>query len=253
MRFTYFLHRFKLLRSLAKIVARRLTIKQRFYSGYIFLNAVEHSWAWTGGRNYMNFDAELQSFLHQKSKEYDLFMDIGSNLGVMTTGVLLSNAAIRAVAVDANKAALNLLSRTIRANKLSGRCEIIHAAVGPETRVTRFDTTGSVTGHIADIGTEIPMIKLSELINHYPGRRKLIKIDIEGYESALVPDFANINGIQGVTLVIELHELGFNGIGEPVKVFDALKALGGSFSDLGGQPLTQISPNMITQVVVNFS
>ena len=77
MSIVHFFHKFSVLRQLAKKVGKSINIKQRFYSGYIFLNAVDHSWAWTGSRNYNTFDKKLQDFIHSTSKGFNNFIDIG--------------------------------------------------------------------------------------------------------------------------------------------------------------------------------
>ncbi len=66
------LHKFRFLRLIAKKLAKKLTIKQRFYNGIICLNAVEHSWAWTVKNRYETFDIELQKALYHASFTQDL-------------------------------------------------------------------------------------------------------------------------------------------------------------------------------------
>ncbi|MBS1503845.1 MAG: FkbM family methyltransferase [Bacteroidetes bacterium] len=247
------LHRFKFLRRIAKVAARRLIIKQKFYQGYIFLNAVEHAWAWTGKTNYMNFDIELQQYLYRKSRDYDQLIDIGCNIGVMSVGTLLHNTTIRAVSVDPNPQAVMLLKKTLMINRLEDRCTVIRAAVGIEEQTVKFDTEGSVTGHIAAEGETVNMIRISDLLNRHNQGKTLVKIDVEGYESVLVKDLANINNLQDFCFLIEFHEAGFNSVGDPEFVLDTLLKLGGTAVDLSGNPVKRIDPAQISQLVISFN
>jgi FkbM family methyltransferase len=248
-----FLHRFRLIRYIARRGARKLTIRQPFYSGAIFLNAVEHSWAWTGGRTYMTFDRELQDFLHQESLAHDFLIDIGCNIGVMTVGTLMHNPKIYAVAVDPNRNAIGLLKKTLKYNQLSGRCRVIHAAAGTRNGKIKFDGAGSVTGHIAENGEEVDMIGIAGLLNNYSGRKTLVKVDIEGYESQVVAGLKEVTRLADFTFLIEFHEYGFNGVGDPQYVLDTLKGMGGKATDLAGNAVEAIDPAQVSQLVVRFS
>ena len=248
-----FFHRFKFLRQLAKATGRQINIKQKFHGGYIFLNSVEHSWAWTGKMNYTTFDAELQSFIHKTSKSFDYFIDIGSNIGVMTVGTLLKNITINAIAVDPNEQAVKLLKRSLAYNKLASRCEVINAVVGDKEGTVKFDSEGSVTGHVAEEGKEIGMIRFSGLLNQYNTDKALVKIDVEGYEAVFISDLAKVTNLGNFTIVIELHPLGFNDIGDPVKVFEVFKQLKGNITDIYGEVVADVHPERTTQLVVSFS
>jgi methylase of polypeptide subunit release factors len=106
-----FFHQFKGLRNVAKVAAQNINLKQKFYGGKIFLNAVDHSWAWTGTDRYESFDGALQKFIYDTSVGCSHFIDIGCNIGVMSIGTLFNNQQIKVVAVDANKKTIRLLKR----------------------------------------------------------------------------------------------------------------------------------------------
>jgi FkbM family methyltransferase len=248
-----FFHRFKFLRQLAKVIGRKINIKQKFHNGYIFLNAVEHSWAWTGKMNYTTFDAELQNFIHKASGSYDYFIDIGSNIGVMTIGTLLKNSTIKAIAVDPNEQAVKLLKRSLAYNNLTNGCEVINAVVGDKEGTVKFDAEGSVTGHVAEEGKEVGMIRFSSLLNRHNTVKALVKVDVEGYESVFISDLANVTNLKNCTIVIELHPLGFNDIGDPVKVFEVFKQLKGNITDIYGEAVAEVHPERTTQLVVSFN
>lgn len=252
MGFVKLFHQFKFLRLIAKKIAKNLTIQQRFYQGKICLNAVEHSWAWTGKNRYETFDRELQDKLYNASFTHNLLIDIGANIGVMTVGTLLHNPAIKAIAIDPNKLANQLLKKTIKLNQLESRCQVINHAVGKENGVIVFDETGSVTGHVSIRGRMVEQVKLSELLNQNHQQKTLVKIDVEGYETVLVEDFDAIINIKDYTFFIEVHQMGFNQIGNPKKVFDKLKELNATITDLNGKIITQLQPHLITQIIVTF-
>jgi FkbM family methyltransferase len=247
------LHKVKILRHVAKKVAKNIIIKQNFYQGIICMNAVEHAWAWTGKNSYDNFDAELQDVLYQASFMHNLLVDIGCNIGVMTIGTLLHNPTIKSIAIDPNILANKLLTKSLQLNKLESRCQILSAVVGKENGFINFDDTGSVTGHISSDGKKTRQIKLSDILNHNHQQKTLVKIDVEGYESLLVEGFKEIKNITGYTFFIEVHALGFNGTGDPEKVFSTLKEQNALITDLTGKHMTKISPDLITQIIVKFN
>ena len=248
-----FFHQFKFLRDAAKIIGRKIKIRQKFHNGYIFMNAVEQSWAWTGERNYTYFDLHLQNFILEKSLLFDQFIDIGSNVGVMTLSTLLRNDNIRALAIDANTLAIKLLKKSLAYNKLTERCEVINAVVGATNGVVKFDTTGSVTGHVADDGNEIVSLRFSTILNRYNTCKTLVKIDIEGYETVILNDLANVHNLHNFAFLIELHPLGFNGAGDPEQVIKTLKQADGEITDMQGQVITGVDPQAINQLFVNFN
>jgi FkbM family methyltransferase len=240
------------MRQLAKIIGRKIDIKQKFYNGYIFFNAVEHSWAWTGERNYTNFDSGLQQFIYEQSKSYQYFIDIGSNIGVMTVGTLLNNSQIKTVSIDPNDKAISLLKKSLAYNKLTQRSKVIQAVVGDADGVVKFDSTGSVIGHVADEGKEVQVIRLSTILNEYSNYKTLVKVDIEGYETIAINDLANVNNLHNFAFIIELHEQGFNGVGDPTYVFEIFRKFNGKISDTYGNNITEIDPKDISQLLVTF-
>jgi len=249
---TSFLHQFKPLRVAARVVAQKIDLQQDFYQGKIYLNAVDHSWAWTGEYRYQTFDDDLQNFIHQTSKGYDYFIDIGCNIGVMTIGTLFNNDTINAVAVDANTKTIGLLNKSLAYNQLSDRCRAVCKAIGNRNGHVKFDTEGSVTGHIADAGTEVEVVKLSEFLRPYSNSKAFVKIDIEGYELQLIEEFAQIENPKNFKFIVELHPLGYNGVGDPQNFIDELKKLNVCITGLQGGEITAVDIYNITQAILTF-
>src|SRR5437867_10895127 len=115
------LHRWGVLRKIARRLFRGVTLRQPFHGGVICLDAVEHSWAWSGKFRYEAFDKELQDCLLSLSYKLSHILDIGCNVGAMSLTVLLRNASASAVCFDPNRRAIGLLRRSGELNGLADR------------------------------------------------------------------------------------------------------------------------------------
>jgi FkbM family methyltransferase len=216
-------HRVAFFRRCAKRLAAGWTITQAFHGGVICLDSVEHSWAWTGTRRLEDFEREVQDRLLELMQTRDLLLDIGSNIGVMTLSVLLRSPQARSVSIDASPRAIELLNRSLRRNGLESRAETLAVAVsGGETRLA-FANNSTFTGHVHPGGTLVPALPLHDLLARYAGTKTLIKIDVEGYESTLADSLRTMPARPGSALLIELHPLGFNGYGDPLRVIRSLQ------------------------------
>jgi FkbM family methyltransferase len=232
----------------------KLTLQQSFHGGVIYMNARQHKWVWNEGLKFETFDSNLQDIILKTSKGYDLFIDIGCNIGVMTIGTLLYNKDIKAISVDASRTAINLLNRSLRANKLTDRCSAICAAIGSENGTTNFnDNFASLIAHIDTTGSEIDQVKLSSLLNNYNHQKTLVKIDTEGYEAIILSDLKNVKNLNNMTFLVEIHDENMNGFGDPTKVFEYLKENKGVVRDMEGNILTNVRSDEITQVFVTFN
>ena len=251
---TRFLHGFAPLRALAKRALAGTTIEQRFHGGVICLNAVEHAWAWTGRLRYESFDALLQTVLVDRAKDADVFIDIGSNLGAMTLSVVLHAPHVRAVSVDPNGRAVQLLKRSLARNRLTTRVTVIEAAAGSEDGSVIFDDTGSVTGHVSDRGRTVRSIDIRRLIAAELARgRCVLKMDVEGYETRLLPLLADVEHKDRLTVVVEVHALEFNDVGDPERVLATLRAMSATLTTLDGQPIDMVPASAISQIVACWS
>lgn len=212
------LHRSALLRRLARRVAKGWSIRQAFHGGVIYLDAIDHSWSWTGGRPMAQFDPEIQDCLLELARPRGLFLDIGCNIGVMTLSVLLRAPQVRVAAFDPNQRAITLLSKSLRRNRLSDRATLCAAAVSAGEASLTFDPNGSFTGHVAATGSAAPAIAFPRLIADHAHGPVALKIDVEGYETRLADIITNTPVPPGSAALIELHPAGFNGLGDPLQV-----------------------------------
>lgn len=242
------LHRFQSLRNLARHVAAGWTITQPFHRGVICLDAVEHSWAWTGHRRLEDFDRFVQDRLLELSATRPRFLDIGSSVGVMTLSVLLRNPAVRVASVDPNRRAIALLDRSLRLNRLEARARTFCVAASNDSREVAYAPDGSFVGHIAAEGKTVPAVPLPDLIAGHAVAPAVIKIDVEGYEAMLAESLSRLPALAGSALVIELHPLGFNGMGNPAKVVAALRSRGDAQVRLVGGDVDRFDPATFHQL-----
>jgi FkbM family methyltransferase len=247
------LHKISGLRSLAKKIFRGYTLRQRFHGGVICLDAVEHSWAWTGSRRYETFDYELQDKLLSLSLDCEVLIDIGSNIGAMSLFVLLRNPNIKAVCIDPNSRAISLLKESMIFNQLGNRVSIIEAAVSDKDGVLFFDESGSVTGHISQSGKQVSTISFLQLINEYSSNKCLVKMDIEDFKTNLLKFFREIKNIQILCFLIELHPLIFNRIGNLNDCLSLLLSSVAVIKDVRGRHLNRVQNQDFTQVIVEWS
>ncbi len=117
-------------------------------------------------------------------RKHDLFVDVGSNVGVFT--VIASGAAgADTVAIEAHPGTFKDLRRNILVNDLLERVELHNLAVGQDAGSLRFSSALGTTNHIlADDESAhsviVPMQTLDQIVSDRSP--KLLKIDVEGYE-----------------------------------------------------------------------
>jgi len=247
------LHRRPWLRRAARRICRGWTVRQRFYQAWICLDAVEHSWAWTGKTRYEQFDRWLQDALVRLAVGQSAFLDIGANLGVMTLAVLLRVPRSVAVAVEPNPRACELLRRSLVLNDLAARGRVIEAVVTPGGRSVGFDFAGSVTGHVTAAGSRHPRgIAPGQLLAALDAGPVLVKLDVEGFEAELLPEFAGLPHRSRITLVVEMHPAGFRPGLDPAKVLAALRQSGAALSSLDGRPFAADTPAPFDHLVARW-
>lgn len=246
------LHRVKAFRSLAKRIARRRIVEQSFHGGLIAMNAVEHSWAWTGKRRLEDFDRFLQDRLLELSRSHPHLLDIGGNIGVMTLSVLLRNLEATATVVEPNAQANAVLQRSLRRNRLEARVRVLPHAVSDGAATLPFDPTGSFTGHVAATGLPCPAVGFSTLLAEETRGPTVVKIDIEGFEARLCEEFAAMRPRENTVFVIELHPRGFNNLGDPARVVETLRRRGDLQLRLLDGDLASLDPTQFRHLEATF-
>jgi len=233
-----FLYRFKVIRQLAKKVLKYKTIYQPFYNGVICFNAVEFGFFWLKDASCEKIDKDIQDKLFALSLEKDYFIDIGSNIGIMTLSVALRNHRINIMAYDPNEFVLGYLKKSIKKNNLSDRVVAINAAVSDQAGTAYMNfSIGPYSGHLADKGTQVEVIDFGSLLKEFNDKKTLFKMDIEGFEKNLVSVLVKEKN-PAHCFVIEIHPKGLNGISDPDFVLQQLFNNNYTVKDVNGKKVT---------------
>lgn len=220
--FVEFLHLFRPLRQLAKRVYRYKTIRQGFYGGKIYFNAVDFSFLWTNHASAEKHDQEIQNYLLHLSLDKELFVDIGANIGIMTLSVALRNQNISVRSYDPNLEILKYLKKSLDENHLTDRVQLVNKAISDYSGTAFMNfSKGSYAGHLSSHGTEVKVEHFNSLLEELSSKKTLFKLDVEGFETLLVPLLAIRQNPLHV-FVIEMHPPGLNNISDPAKNIDTL-------------------------------
>ena len=116
----------------------------------------------------------------------DRMLDIGANIG--SYSILAAAAGAQVCAFEPAPATFESLRTNVAINHLNAQVETRNAALGAETGVIRFTSTEDTTNHVATVGdaagvVETPVTRLDDAVTAAP---ILIKLDVEGYETAVV-------------------------------------------------------------------
>jgi FkbM family methyltransferase len=224
------LHRFAAIRAIGKRLLRRRTIRQPFHGGVICLDAVDHSWAWTGAIRLETWDRPIQDRLLALSRDCETMIDVGGSIGTMALSVALRNGGINIVTIEPNARAAALVRQSVRLNRLDRRVTVVEAIAAAADGELPFEETGSATGHVALAGAASaykPAIDFGRLVADAAGRaRCLVKIDVEGFETTLLERLPGRAARQNLVVFVELHALGFNGFGDPERCVAMLRDSG---------------------------
>jgi FkbM family methyltransferase len=236
------LHSLRALRAAGKKLLKNRVVKQPFHTGVICMDAVEHSWAWTGVHRLDARDAPIQERLLALSRGCNAMVDVGSNLGAMAISVALRNRDIRITCVEPNGRACELLRQSLVLNRVSDRVIVVEAVAGDRDGEIGFEEGGSTTGHVAPNGAVVkPMIDFARLVDDHAAQgRCLVKIDVEGFETELLSNLGRVKHLANLALLVEVHAQGFNGCGDPRACGERLRESGAIVTGLDGQPITSV-------------
>lgn len=143
----------------------------------------------------------LNKFL-EKEKDY---LDIGAWVG--PTVLYASHLARRVLAIEPDPIAYNILLRNIRLNSFSNINAINKAATKHKSvyieQCSFYGDSMSRTSLLPDKGLKVDGIGLDVLLNQ--GEFSLAKMDIEGYEFELIPDYADVIQHYAIPVLVSLH------------------------------------------------
>jgi len=248
-----FLHRLTFARRIARRMLHGLTLRQKFHGGIIYLDAVEHSWAWTGKRRYEKFDVLLQDTMLSLSSHFKHLIDIGCNVGAMSLSVLLRNAQATALCIDPNSRAISLLRQSVRANNLDTRIIVKEAAITDHDGFECYDGAGSVTGHLSREGISVKSLDILRIVDEAAlSQLCLVKIDVEGYELRLLKRLLTSKSLSKLCLVVELHPKSFNDMSDPESALALLSESGARIRDLNRVSPASVNREEFSQVVCTW-
>jgi FkbM family methyltransferase len=147
------------------------------------------------------WEPETRELLERFLFPGDLFVDIGAWIGPVTTWALDCGAEV--IAVEPDPIACGELRR-----RHGDHIEIWEGAITPEPGWTYVKPQGDLGDSMTQIRSDgdvaVEGFTLDEVLN---GRiPALVKVDIEGYETKLLPTLAPYLATLGVPLVVALHD-----------------------------------------------
>lgn len=112
-------------------------------------------------------------------------LDVGAALGDTALLFLLAGAE-RVYAVEAFPSFYQLANENIASNGFSSHCEILLSAVGGSAGILRIDENLEEMFGVGiqekEIGTEVPIVTLEQLVLEKGLSDVILKLDVEGYE-----------------------------------------------------------------------
>lgn len=163
-------------------------------------------------------DFEDMAFVLHLLRTEDTFVDIGANVGTYT--VLASGqVGARSIAIEPIPQTFEHLLDNVFLNRLNDRVTLHNCGVGEENSILRFTVHHDTTNHVVttpDADRTAIGINVRTLDELLAGEKpKLIKIDVEGFESHVVRGAGNVLAEESLSAVLmELngsgHRYGFD-------------------------------------------
>jgi FkbM family methyltransferase len=184
---------------------------------------------------------ELDTFAIQMAARRR-FLDVGACHGIFSLAFAHRRPEASAVAVEPSAIAYSVLERNIR---LGGLDNVVarQIACGPGDGTLRMRPSWH---HLEALAAEqaapdavaVPMQSVDGLCSELGFRPDLVKIDVEGYELAVLAGARATLGSLRPPLLLEIHPQRLRQLGgSPVEVVALLERLGYGFSRLTGGPL----------------
>lgn len=142
------------------------------------------------------YEWEVKKFVYKYVNEYDVFLDIGANIG--TYSILFAGKGLTGFAFEPVKSNSDTLRKNIELNRMDAQVKVFPVGLGSfkHTANFTFDPVNTGASHLTDdhIDAEIivnPIFEDSEIVtldslidelNIDPSKKIIIKIDVEGME-----------------------------------------------------------------------
>lgn len=162
----------------------------------------------------------------------DVVVDLGAHIGLTTLWMAETYKPSTIVAVEPAPSNAALARRNISANGV--HAELVEAAIATSEGTAHFrEDPQSNLGQLSDIGTAVRTVDIASVLARVPndGRVDLLKIDIEGGESALFQ--GDVSWLSKVELIVaELHP----NAADTIAITTLLEGNGFRAVDLPGDP-----------------
>ncbi len=158
------------------------------------------------------YEWNVKRFVLDHYKNYDVFIDIGANIG--TYAIMAAKLGMRAVAFEAIPDNLTAMHTNVRLNKLADKIKILDVGLADRQYETEFvfDTVNTGASHIARSNGNSNRVKvqmrtfdsLFEQMGIAPSDRVFMKIDVEGMEVEVINGAKQfLSSHQNLLLVLE--------------------------------------------------
>jgi FkbM family methyltransferase len=148
-------------------------------------------WANVTSNHYVGLaEPDAMAFVAHLARGDDILFDVGANAGVFTV-LACAASGCRCVAFEPFPATARMLERNVAINNLHGLVTIRHAAAGSSPGSVRLTSDAGPMNHVVAAETarpgtvDVPVTTLDSEC-HELGLPTLLKIDVEGYEFAVL-------------------------------------------------------------------
>ena len=187
---------------------------------------------------------EFRQFLSYCHAGMFLF-DIGASFGVFS--LACGKLGGRAIAVEPSAIATEMIETQIKLNGLAGTVEVVQAAAGESTGSIEMLSSGVfadgyykvVPGRSHRETTSVDMTTVDDLCTRF-GMPTHLKIDVEGYEGAVLRGARQLLAKSSPLIFLELHNqmVAATG-GDPSQLVDELLNLGYEFFSVRGERMSK--------------
>ncbi len=184
-----------ILSSVRYILTGKTTRKTRYYRSSLGKFIVRKGTLDFQFANYA-YEFNVKKFVYRYLKEYDVFLDIGANIG--TYCVIPAKAGLRVYGWEPVHSNFEALKTNIELNKLTDIATIFPCALGSENRSANFtfDPVNTGASHLTDIDEDCEEIvnpefedievkvfdKISDELDINANQKVIMKVDVEGME-----------------------------------------------------------------------
>jgi FkbM family methyltransferase len=167
---------------------------------------------WGGGQRVDQADCHVMKFFEVIVADADIFIDVGSYSGLFTLVAAETSKKIHCFAYEILPDAFLMLIRNIVQNDVVDRCEMRLRGLGNAPSIVTMPKAVSNAilpsslslGSVFPEGTRIPVSTIDDDFFGVKGSSVTVKIDVEGFESAVIEGAAHFIENNSVEFVCEI-------------------------------------------------